>query len=231
MSRRKCEEAILSERILVNGRTAVLGERVDTENDRVSLDGETVTYAGESRRTYIMLNKPMGYVTTLSDEKDRHTVAELTKDCNTRVYPVGRLDMYSDGLLIMTDDGELANRLMRPSSKKKKIYRLCVKGEFGPELCDMLSTPMELDGRPLMKVECKLIGSGEQTKDRKPTTVVEIGLCEGRNRQIRRMCEKIGVKVVRLTRISEAGINLDTLPVGKWRYLTENEISILKEGQ
>ena len=228
MSRRKCESAISAGRIKINGETASLGERVDPEKDEVCLDDSPLSYAGCSRRTYIMLNKPMGYVTTMSDEKGRKSVADLVSDCPARVYPVGRLDMYSEGLLLMTDDGDTANRLMHPSTETKKVYRLTVKGKYGDELCALLSSVTLLDGKTLMPVECVFAGSGEMTKDGRPTSCVDVTLREGRNRQIRRMCAEVGLKVVRLKRTCEAGLSLGTLAPGKWRRLTDSEISLIK---
>lgn len=228
MSRRKCEEAILAGRITVNGMTAELGMRVDPVSDAVCLDGREVAYSGGLRRTYIMLNKPMGYVTTMSDEKGRKTVSSLVEDCGTRVYPVGRLDMYSEGLLLMTDDGELANRLTHPSKGFEKIYRLTVKGKRGEDFVRDFCAVRKIGEYDLAPVRCSYIGGGEITKDGKPTDVYEVTLREGRNRQIRRMCEAVGVKVVRLQRIAVGCLELGSLGLGKWRHLTDDEVAILK---
>ena len=228
MSRRKCEEAILDGRITVNSLPAELGMKVLPGVDRVFLDGREIVYTGAVRRTYIMLNKPMGYVTTAHDEKGRRNAVSLVADCGKRVYPVGRLDMYSEGLLLLTDDGELANRLTHPSAGFEKVYRLTVKGEHGEAFCASFCSVTELDGYSLAPVGCRYIGRGEITKDKKPTDVYEVTLREGRNRQIRRMCEKIGVKVVRLCRISVGSLSMGNLETGRWRYLTDSEISLLK---
>lgn len=228
MSRRKCEDAIAAGRITVNGITASLGDRVDPETDTVALDGAAVVYSGGDGRTYIMLNKPMGYVTTLSDEQGRKNVSSLVEVCGKRVYPVGRLDMYSEGLLLLTDDGELTNALTHPAAGSEKVYRLTVKGERGEEFAAAMREPTELDGYHLRPVGCTYIGAGEATKDGRASSVYEVVLREGRNRQIRRMCEKIGAKVVRLERIAEGPVKLGDLPRGKWRYLTEAEIAALK---
>lgn len=228
MSRRRCEDAIVGGRITVNGIAASLGDRVDPETDTVALDGAAVTYSGGIGRTYIMLNKPMGYVTTLSDEQGRKNVSSLVEGCGKRVYPVGRLDMYSEGLLLLTDDGDLANTLTHPAAGSEKVYRLTVKGDRGEEFAEAMRSPMELDGYRLRPVGCTFIGAGEMTKDAKESSVYEVVLREGRNRQIRRMCEIIGVKVVRLERIAEGTIRLGDLPRGQWRYLDDGEIAALK---
>lgn len=228
MSRRKCEEAILAGRITVNGVPAELGMRVDPESDRVFLDSREVAYAGGLRRTYIMLNKPMGYVTTMSDEKGRRTVSSLVADCGVRVYPVGRLDMYSEGLLLMTDDGELANALTHPAAGFEKVYRLTVKGRHGEDFVRDFCAVRTLGEYTLAPVGCRYISGGETTKDGKDTDVYEVTLREGRNRQIRRMCEAVGVKVVRLQRIAVGSLTLGELGVGRWRYLTDDEITLLR---
>lgn len=229
MSRRKCEDAIREGRITVNGGIAELGMRVDPESDSVCLDGREVPYTGTLRRTYIMLNKPMGYVTTMSDEKGRRDVSALVSDCGVRVYPVGRLDMYSEGLLLMTDDGETANRLTHPAAGFEKVYRLTVKGEHGEDFVRAFRSVRRIGEYDLAPVECRHIGRGEMTKDGRNTDVYEVILREGRNRQIRRMCEAVGVKVVRLRRIAIGSLSLGELPLGQWRYLTEDEIRLLKE--
>lgn len=228
MSRRKCEEAILAGRITVNGVTAELGMRVDPASDAVCLDGREVAYSGGLRRTYIMLNKPMGYVTTMSDEKGRRTVSSLVEDCGVRVYPVGRLDMYSEGLLLMTDDGELANRLTHPAAGFEKVYRLTVKGKHGEDFVRDFCAVRQIGEYRLAPVGCRYIGGGEITKDGKETDVYEVTLREGRNRQIRRMCEAVGVKVVRLQRIAVGRMELGSLALGQWRHLTDDEVMLLK---
>lgn len=229
MSRRKCEEAILTGRITVNGVPAKLGMRVDTETDKVFLDGVEIIYGGNNRRTYIMLNKPMGVITTVNDEKGRRTVCSLVEDCKARVYPVGRLDMYSRGLLIMTDDGELTNRLTHPSSQVEKVYRLTVKGRHGENFSQKFCAVKRIDDYTLSPVECHYVGPGGLTKDQRETDVYEVVLHEGRNRQIRRMCEEVGVKVVDLQRVAVGGLTLGDLGSGRWRYLTDEEVSLLKE--
>ncbi len=228
MSRRAAEKEIASGKVLVNGHPASLGDRIDPDTDAVTYQGKRVL-PGKKGHTYIMLNKPAGVVTTMKDENGRQTVADLVSDVGVRVYPIGRLDMYSEGLLLMTDDGEVCRALSHPSSEKEKIYRVTLVGEVTDEVLSVLSAPMtitEANGKPYTLRECpvRLI-----SRDRSET-VIEMTLHEGRNRQIRRMCEAVGVKIKRLCRISEGGLTLGRLPRGKWRHLTENEIEILKKG-
>lgn len=227
-SRRAAEGMICEGRVAVNGVAASLGDRVDPAADEVTLDGDVIAYPSEREHTYIMLNKPMGVVTTASDEKGRAAVTSLVADCGVRVYPVGRLDMYSQGLLLLTDDGELANALTHPSHGAAKVYRLTVKGEHGEALCTRLCGVRTLDSYRLAPVECEYIGSGRRTKDARPTSVYKVTLREGRNRQIRRMCTQIGVKVVRLERVSVGSLALGDLPLGRWRYLTAEEVAALR---
>lgn len=227
-SRRAAETMISEGRVAVNGAAASLGDRADPAADTVTLDGKVIAYPLGKEHTYIMLNKPMGVVTTASDEKGRTAVTSLVSDCGVRVYPVGRLDMYSQGLLLLTDDGELANALTHPSHGAAKVYRLTVKGEHGEELCGKLRGVRTLDGYRLAPVDCEYVGPGARTKDDRPTCVYSVTLREGRNRQIRRMCAQIGVKVVRLERVSVGPLDLGTLPLGKWRHLTAKEVASLR---
>jgi len=227
MSRRKSEDVIREGRVTINGITASVGDKVNPGKDVVTLDGEEIIYSGGESRTYIMLNKPMGYVTTAKDEKGRKNVCDLV-NCKNRVYPVGRLDMFSEGLVLLTDDGELANKITHPSAGITKIYKLTVKGEKGIEFAKEMMKPTELDGYMLKPVTVRYIGEGEVTKDNAKTSVYSVTLSEGRNRQIRRMCENLQTKVVRLERISEGPLCLGDLERGKWRYLTETEVNELK---
>ena len=214
-SRRGAEELILAGRVLVNGVPASLGQSADPETDEILVDGKALSTPGE--RTYILLNKPRGYVTTLRDERGRPTVAELVKDVGKRLYPVGRLDMDSDGLLLMTDDGEFANALMHPSREVTKTYRTCVSGDVGSAL-PLLRQAMDIDGYRIQPAQVHMVEDG----------VLEIVIHEGRNRQVRKMCAAAGLKVRRLTRTAEGPLRLGELPVGHWRYLSENEIEALK---
>lgn len=218
-SRRKAEELIAAGRVSINGITARVGDTADPENDEIFLDGKALP-SGE-RPVYIMLHKPRGFVTTLSDEKGRPTAAELVADCGVRVYPVGRLDMDSEGLLLFTNDGEFANTLMHPKHEVEKTYDTWVTG-YAPEGFKRLGEPMELDGYRLRIPQLKLL------KAEGSLARFQITIHEGRNRQVRRMCEIAGMKVTRLRRIREGKLSLGDLPKGKWRYLTQEEISKLK---
>lgn len=227
MSRRAAENEIAAGNVTVNGVVASLGDKIDPKCDTVRL-GTKIIAPAQSGHTYIMLNKPMGYVTTMSDEKGRKCVSELVSDCPARVYPVGRLDMYSEGLLIFTDDGELANRLMHPSHSFEKVYKVKVKGELSDESIKALTSPMELDGYALQPIEAKIIARGRKDLSGNVYSVLLITLHEGRNRQIRKMCEKCGITVMRLKRISVGPIELGSLESGKWRHLSAGEVSRLK---
>lgn len=218
-SRRKAEEYITVGRVTVNGQVAALGDRADPERDLVELDGVPVLRSGSS--TLLMLYKPRGVVTTLSDEKGRKTVADLVKDCPARVWPVGRLDMDSEGLLLLTDDGELTNRLIHPRHEVEKEYLVWVTG-FTPEGLEALALPMTLDGQALRPAKVKCIRrEGERT-------LLSVVIHEGKNRQVRRMCAACGMIVRRLKRIREGKLMLDrTLRPGQWRPLTEEEKGLL----
>ncbi len=218
-SRRKAEEWIQSGRLQVNGRIAQLGETADPDVDEILLDGRPLP-SGQTY-VYIMLNKPRGYVTTLSDEKGRQNVAQLVADCGVRVYPVGRVDMDSEGLLLLTNDGEFANRLMHPKHEVEKTYEVSVKGYHAASTA-LLCRPIELDGYPIRPPKVKLVRSeGDRAK-------YLVTIHEGRNRQVRRMCEAAGMQVLRLRRIREGCLELGNLPLGKWRNLTDEEVAGLK---
>lgn len=219
MSRRRAEECISAGRVMVNGRTAQLGDKADAEIDSILVDGSELPSSGG--KMYIMLNKPKGYVTTLSDEKGRKNVRELI-NVSERVYPVGRLDMYSEGLLILTNDGDFANRLMHPSHEVIKTYRTYVTGVDIGFAVELLRGPMELDGYALSPAEVEIVDYfGDHA-------ILDISIHEGRNRQVRRMCELTGLKVTKLVRISEGGIELGDLKPGAWRHLTRLEIDMLR---
>ncbi|MBQ8359359.1 MAG: rRNA pseudouridine synthase [Oscillospiraceae bacterium] len=218
-SRRKAEEMILAGRVTCNGRVCLLGESADPDIDTILLDGKPLPSGGEY--TYIMLHKPRGFVTTLSDEKGRRNVVELVADCGQRVYPVGRLDMDSEGLLILTNDGEFANRLMHPKHNVNKTYLVTVEG-YSEVSLEQLGQPITLDGYTISKPSVRLI-----TADGKGRARLEVIIHEGRNRQVRRMCANAGMQVIRLVRTAEGGLSLGRLPCGKWRRLTDAEIRLL----
>lgn len=217
-SRRKAEELIEQGRVTVNGRSCRVGDSADPEADRILIDGKPLPIF--SKRLYIMLHKPRGFVTTLSDEKGRKNVSQLVEDCGERVYPVGRLDYDSEGLLLLTNDGEFANKLMHPKHEVEKVYRVTVSG-CSDEGLEKLGRAVTLDGYTIRKPDVKLIRSGEKSE-------LEVTIHEGRNRQVRRMCAMAGIQVLRLKRIREGSLSLGDLPLGKWRFLTETEIDALK---
>ena len=218
-SRRKAEEWIQQGRVTVNGVTARLGDTADADLDVIRVDGKELPSTKEHR--YIMLNKPRGYVTTLSDEKGRKNVSELVADCGCRVYPVGRLDMDSEGLLLFTNDGEFANLLMHPKHEVEKTYDTWVTG-YTPEGEKALRLPIELDGYLICPPKVMVLQhEGDRAK-------IRITIHEGRNRQVRRMCQAAGMHVTRLRRIREGQLKLGDLPLGKWRHLTQQEIEKLK---
>ena len=219
-SRRKAEEMILAGRVSCNGCVSQLGDSADPDTDIILVDGKPLPSQGAY--VYIMLHKPRGYVTTLSDEKGRKNAAQLVADCGVRVYPVGRLDMDSEGLLLFTNDGEFANFLMHPKHEIRKTYRVTVTG-YTEEGLQRLKQPVTLDGYTIRPPQVLL--------QRQPGDKAEllVTIHEGRNRQVRRMCDMAGMKVIRLVRVAEGTLKLDDLAPGKWRYLTEREVECLKK--
>lgn len=213
-SRRRAEELIRGGLVAVNGQIAALGDSADPDTDEITLAGKPIPAA--RGYIYLMLNKPRGYVTTLSDEKGRPTVASLVADCGQRVYPIGRLDMDSEGLLLFTNDGSFANRAMHPSHEIQKTYQVWVSG-FSQEGFQRLQEPVVLDGYRIKPPKLRLLSYQNDRAE------LEITIHEGRNRQIRRMCQMAGMQVTRLKRIREGQLKLGSLPLGKWRYLTEEE--------
>lgn len=218
LSRRAAEAEILAGKVRVNGQIAKLGDKVDPEHDEVVYAGKTIRPRADRPHRYIMLNKPRGYVTTLQDEKGRKTVIELISDAKTRLYPIGRLDMDSDGLLLLTDDGAFANQLTHPKHEIPKIYHVTVSPLPTKEQLARLSSPMEIDGYRLMPVKVRRLAPD----------VLEMTLFEGRNRQIRKMCDSVGLRVVALSRVAIGKLRIGTLPLGKWRELSREELEYLK---
>lgn len=215
-SRRKAEELIAQGKVKVNGKVAQIGDKVSPRHDTVTVSGKKIT-AGR-KNIYIMLHKPRGFITTMDDEMGRKCVAELVSDVGARVYPVGRLDKDSEGLLLMTNDGEFANFMTHPSKHIPKTYRVTVRPDVTEDMLTAFSTGMEIDGRITAPADARII---EKQENR---VVLEIVLYEGRNRQIRKMCESLGLEVARLKRTSMGSLKLGMLHPGKWRELTEDEV-------
>ena len=222
LSRRAAEEEIKAGKVKVNGIRAELGDKIDPEADAVEYRGKRIMPRSTSNFVYILLNKPCGVVTSAKDEKGRICVTDLVK-CGTRVYPVGRLDLNSQGLIIMTNDGELTNKLTHPKHEIPKIYEVDVVGKVTTEQLHILNNSMTIDGYVLLPVKTEFINKNEKF------TTLRMTLYEGRNRQIRKMCAEVGLKVAKLVRVAIGSITLGNLQGGKWRYLTEEEINTLKK--
>ena len=219
-SRRAAEGYIQAGRVTVNGVPAQLGQRADPDRDDIRLDGQPL--GRKAAPLYLLLNKPRGYVTTLSDEKGRKTVADLVSDCGARVYPVGRLDLDSEGLLLLTNDGALMQHLLHPRHQVEKTYHVTVFGDIR-DAAARLAAVTDLDGEPICPARVSLL----RQSGRKAELAVTIH--QGKNRQIRRMCAQCGWKVQRLRRVQEHTLELGDLPAGAWRYLTEDEVAALRE--
>ena len=222
MSRRAAEEEIKLGNVSVNGHVAAPGTKVDPKGDTVTYKGKKVAVRREEY-TYIMMNKPRGYLSSTSDDRGRKCVTDLLDGVKSRVYPVGRLDLISEGMLLLTDDGELKNRLTHPSHSLPKIYRVKVGGQVSEDQLDILTSPLVIDGYEIKPVEVRVSDTDESG------TVLKMTLYEGRNRQIRKMCEEAGLTVRRLSRVSIGNLKLEGLGVGRWRYLTEEEVEYLKK--
>lgn len=219
-SRRAAETAVSGGLVTVNGEPAGIGQKIDPETDLVCYEGRRVL-PQSAQKHYVMLNKPRGVVCTAKDEKGRTPVTDLVKPVGVRLYPVGRLDMDSDGLLLLTDDGDFANRLTHPRHEIPKIYEVTFRAPLTGAQIKALSAPMELDGYPLLPV-----GVRQLSPDK-----LELTLWEGRNRQIRRMCELVGLKIARLSRVAVGKVRLGSLPAGKWRFLSAEEVQYLLKGK
>lgn len=217
-SRRTAEEYLRQGRVSVNGETAALGGKADPEKDRICLDGKEIRPTAE--KTYIMLHKPRGYTCTLRDTHAAHPVSELV-DCGARVYPVGRLDKDSEGLLLLTDDGDFAQSLTHPKYQVDKVYLVWV-ASMDNESLERLRGVDELEGEPILPAQV------EAVKCEGGQALLQMTIHQGKNRQIRRMCAAVGLTVTRLKRIEEHGLSLGELPLGQWRYLTNEEILMLR---
>ena len=221
MSRRNAETEIETGKVTVNGAVASLGDKVDPISDVVMYKGKILEYPlGE--HTYIALHKPRGYLTSMTDDRGRKCVSELVSDVGIRVYPIGRLDLNSEGLLLMTDDGELANVLTHPRHNVKKIYNVSFRGEISQEKLEILRAPMTIDGYKTVGADVELSEKHEGGGK------LKIAITEGRNRQIRKMCEQVQLHVSRLSRVQIGEIKLGGLALGKWRFLDKAQIKYLK---
>lgn len=222
-SRRKAEELIAAGKVKVNGHPASLGDKADARRDTITVAGKKIGNIGEKPQeyTYVLLNKPRGVVTTLADEQGRKCVADLVADAGVRLYPIGRLDRDSEGLLLLTNDGEFANAVSHPKHHVPKTYRVTVRGTMTEEQAARLQDGIVLDGRKTAPAEVTVMVKEPER------TVFQMTIYEGRNRQIRRMCESLGLEVIRLKRISIATVKIGGVPVGKWRYLEGKEVKAL----
>ena len=218
-SRRTAETLLTAGRVTVNGVAAHLGDKADADTDVIAIDGAAIACAEPA--VYLMLNKPRGYVTTLSDELGRATAAELVADCGTRVFPVGRLDKDSEGLLLFTNDGALMQAMTHPSHQVDKTYEVTVTGQL-EGAADRLSAVTELDGEPIVPAQVEIM------ERRQGQALLRVTIHQGKNRQIRRMCAQGGLQVTRLRRVSEDALTLGDLKPGQWRYLTDAEVAALK---
>ena len=220
MSRRAAEKEIEMGNVSVNGHVATLGTKVDPRDDHITYKGRKIRFE-KPEHIYIMMNKPRGYLCSTSDDRDRKCVTDLLDGVSARVYPVGRLDLISEGMLLLTNDGELKNRLTHPSHSVPKVYRVKVGGRVNDEQYEILTSELVIDDYKIKPVDVVVQESDESG------TVLKMTLHEGRNRQIRKMCEQAGLTVKRLSRVSIGNLKLDGLPVGKWRYLDEKEVDYL----
>jgi len=224
MSRRNAEEAVIRGRVEINGKKAVVGQKIIPEIDEIMVNGILITPNKNNKKIYMMMYKPAGVVTTMSDNQGRLCVSDVLKKdrIEERIYPVGRLDMYSEGLLILTNDGETANKLMHPKHEISKIYHAAIKGEINRDIIKKLCEPVEIDGRMTLPAKVDII----ELKNGK--TKLRIEIFEGRNRQIRRMCENLNLIILKLKRVCVGRLNIGTLKPGQFRYLTTSEINYLK---
>ena len=223
MSRRAAEKEIQAGNITVNGEAVEVGRVIDPARDKVRYKGRPVLRPRNSHKLYLMLNKPRGYVTTMSDDKGRRCVASLVADVGDRVYPIGRLDYESEGMLLLTNDGDLANKLMHPKHHVPKTYNVRVEGSVSDAQLTALRSEMIIDDYKIKPVECNVLRS------KNGYTILEMVLHEGRNRQIRKMCEQVGLEIEYLRRIAIGNIELGDLRAGQWKWLTKEQVKFLKE--
>lgn len=221
-SRRKAEELIAQKRVKLNGRPVKLGDKANPVKDIITIDGERIYFDRKKKYTYIMLNKPRGYVTTMEDELGRKCVTELLSGVSERVYSIGRLDRNSEGLLLFTNDGEFANSIMHPSKHISKTYRVTVRPDITDEQLIELSEGVVIDGKRTLPAMINVL-----TKE-PGRVVLQMVIKEGRNRQIRKMCEAVGLEVARLRRTAIGPIKLGMLKPGTWRELTSEELRSLR---
>lgn len=222
LSRRAAEAEIAAGHVTVNGHPARVGDKVLPGSDHVVWNGRGVVWHQNEKKTVVALNKPRGYVCTAKDEKGRKQVTELVADAGIRLYPIGRLDMASEGLLLMTDDGELANLLMHPRHHVEKVYRVSVRGKVDDGVLALLRSPMEVDGTKIQPVLVDPLELGEES------ALLEMTLFEGRNRQIRKMCEIAHLEVARLRRVRIGCVSVNGIAPGKWRVLRDDEVAALR---
>ena len=220
MSRRAAEEEIKNGNVSVNGHIAEIGMKINPKTDVIAHRGKRITYK-RREYVYIMMNKPRGYLSSTTDDRGRKCVTDLLEGVDARVYPVGRLDLISEGMLLLTDDGELKNSLTHPKYSLPKVYRVKVGSAVTDEQIKILTSELEIDGYKIKPVELT-VGESDESG-----TVIKMTLTEGRNRQIRKMCEQAGLTVKRLSRISIGNLKLNNLPVGKWRMLEDAEVDYL----
>ncbi|MBR5913014.1 MAG: rRNA pseudouridine synthase [Selenomonadaceae bacterium] len=220
MSRREAENFIVAGRVTVDGKVvSTLGSRADAEKNKICVDGKEIKF--DAKKIYLLLNKPEGFLSTAKDKRGCPTVIDLVKEISERVYPCGRLDLNSSGLILMTNDGELMNKLIHPKFKIAKTYRVKVEGEITAEKISQLCAGIELEDGMTAPAEINLIYAD------KNSSTLEITIREGRNRQIRRMLAAVGCNVKKLTRIKFAGLTLEGVEIGKYRRLTAKEVKKL----
>lgn len=221
-SRRKAEELIEKKRVKVNGHPAIIGQKLNPNVDIITIDNERIYYDRKKEHLYIMMNKPRGYLTSMSDDRGRRCVTDLLPNLDQRVYPIGRLDLNSEGLLLFTSDGKFANQMMHPSHEVTKTYRVTVRPDITDEQAVRLSEGVYIDGRKTAPATVRVL-------NKEPNRVVmEIVIREGRNRQIRKMCESVGLEVARLKRTSIGPIRLGMLKPGTTRELTKEELLAIR---